>query len=333
MRVCCGGTFDILHAGHEALLRKAFALGNEEVVIGITSDAMAKRTRKIVAPLAARKRNLQALLRRRGWRRSRLSVLEEVAGPAAYEEALDAIVVSAERVEAAHEINRERKRRGHRPMDVVIVPMVLAEDSLPIAARRIRAGDIDRTGRMRRPMIVLVGTTNKVKVEAARRAFAAVFPRARVEGVRVASEVSAQPFEAETTAGAVARARKALRAIRGADYGVGIEAGLFWTEAQRDYMDVQYCAVVDRRDVVTLGHGPGFRYPPSVVAAVKEGKTVGKAMEALARVKDIGQAQGAIGWLSQGAMDRTRLTEAAVLMALIPRIRRDLYFAKHPYPS
>ena len=125
MRVCTGGTFDILHAGHEALLAKAFVLGDEEVLIGITSDRMARKTRKRVNPLAVRRRNLRALLRRRGLRRARLSVLEDIAGPAAYEEDLDAIVVSADRIAAAHEINRERVRRGHQPMEVVVVPMLL----------------------------------------------------------------------------------------------------------------------------------------------------------------------------------------------------------------
>src|SRR3990172_11840907 len=139
MRVAMGGTFDILHAGHEALLRKAFELGDTEVIIGITSDAMAKRTRAKVNPLPVRRRNLVALLRRRGWRRHRLNVLEEIAGPAADEKDIDAIVVSAERVEAAHEINRDRERRGLPTMEVVVVPMVLSEDCVPIASRRIRA--------------------------------------------------------------------------------------------------------------------------------------------------------------------------------------------------
>ena len=323
MKVCLGGTFDILHAGHEALLARAFGLGDEEVIIGITSDRMARRTRKRVNPLAVRRRNLRALLRRRRWRRARLSVLDEVAGPAAYEEDLDAIVVSAERVEAAHAINRERRRRGHEPMKVVVVPMVLAEDSLPVAARRIRAGEVDRRGRMRRPLAVRVGSTNHAKLEATRRAFAAAFPSVTVRGVRVESRVSPQPFEAETAEGAIGRARAALG---GGDYGVGIEAGLFWSEAARDYLDVQYCAIADRRGVVTVGHGPGFRHPPAVIEAVKARGTVGEAMERVSGVRGIGRKEGAIGWLSRGAMDRTRLTEAAVLMALIPRIRRELYF-------
>jgi len=88
---------------------------------------------------------------------------------------------------------------------------------------------------------------------------------------------------------------------------------------------VQYCAVVDKRGRVTLGHGPGFAYPPAVVARVKAGKTVGDAMEELTGKKGIGQTTGAIGFLTEGRMDRTRLTEDAVLMAMVPRIRKDLY--------
>ncbi len=324
MRVCLGGTFDLLHAGHEALLAKAFGLGDEEVIIGITSDRMAKRTRKKVNGLALRKRNLEAYLRRKKWfRRARIAVLEDVAGPAALDEDLDAIVVSAERAEAAHEINREREKRGHKSMQVVFVPMRLAEDCTPIAARRIRAGEIDREGRMKRPLKVRVGSTNRVKVTAAKRAFTTAFRTAQVQGVEVPAKVSAQPFEEETIDGAVARARSA---IGDADYGVGIEAGLFWDEGAKDYLDVQYCAIADRRGAVTIGHGPGFPYPKAVIEAVKRGKTVGEAMEAFTKVKNIGRRIGAIGWLTQGAMDRTKLTEAAVLMALVPRVRRDLYF-------
>src|SRR3990170_593356 len=144
---------------------------------------MAKRPRGTVSPLEVRRRNLLALVRRRGWGRARIAVLDNVAGPPAYEGGIDAIVVSAERLPAAHEINRERVRRGRKPMEVVIVPMLLAEDCLPIAARRIRAGEIDRKGRMRRPLLVRVGTSNRVKVAATSAAFRRAFRNVRVQAV------------------------------------------------------------------------------------------------------------------------------------------------------
>ncbi len=106
---------------------------------------------------------------------------------------------------------------------------------------------------------------------------------------------------------------------------MGIEAGLLWTERIRDFLDVQYCAVVDKRGRVTLGHGPGFAYPPAVVEQVKAGRTVGDAMAEITGRTRIGQTTGAIGFLTEGRMDRTKLTEAAVLMAMVPRIRKDLY--------
>jgi inosine/xanthosine triphosphatase len=320
MRVAMGGTFDILHAGHEALLDAAFALGGE-VFIGLTTDAMALQGRAKVAPYRLRKARLEAWLRKRGYTAWTIGPLEDPYGPAV-SEPFDAIIVSEDREGVAKALNEERARRGLPPLAIHVVPMVLAEDDAPIASRRIRAKEIDRRGKLLRPLRVNVGSANPVKVKAAAKVLGTLFTKPRVRGVEVASKVSEQPFEVEAIEGAINRAREALKE---ADYGVGIEAGLFWNEQVRDFLDVQYCAVVDKRGRVTLGHGPGFEYPPFVVERVKAGKTVGGAFEELTGKKGIGQTTGAIGFLTEGRMDRTRLTEAAVLMAMVPRIRKDLY--------
>jgi inosine/xanthosine triphosphatase len=106
---------------------------------------------------------------------------------------------------------------------------------------------------------------------------------------------------------------------------VGIEAGLMWSSALSDYFDVQYCAIIDRGGRITVGHGPGFTYPPRVLEKVKAGSTVGEAMERLTGIRRIGSGEGAIGYLTEGRLDRKRLTESAVLMAMVPRIRREFY--------
>jgi len=85
------------------------------------------------------------------------------------------------------------------------------------------------------------------------------------------------------------------------------------------------CAIVDTSGRCTVGHGPGFEYPPEVVKAVLAGGTVGDTMSKLTGIEDIGHKSGSIGYLSDGMIDRTALTEISVLMALVPRIRRELY--------
>ncbi len=324
MRVAMGGTFDVLHDGHKALLDAAFGLRPEAVLIGVTTDRFARETRSEVHPFAARERGLGRYLRSRGRRGFVIEPIDDAFGPADDRADLDVLVVSAERAHVGKALNEAREGKGLRPLEIRPVPMVLAQDGLPIQSRRIRAGTIDAHGRRLTPMRVHVGTDNPVKVRAARRVLEDLFDRVRVRGMPVATGVPEQPIDQQAPVGAMNRARAALR---DADFGIGIEAGLIWDPSVGDFLDVQYCAVVDRAGRVTLGHGPGFEYPPAVVAHVKAGKTVSEAMADLTGVRGIGATYGAIGYLTERRMDRDTLTEAAVLMAMVPRIRRDLYRA------
>ncbi|HYS99979.1 MAG TPA: inosine/xanthosine triphosphatase [Thermoplasmata archaeon] len=322
MRVVLGGTFDILHDGHETLLGAAFEGHPERVLIGLTTDRFARESRARVNPYSTRERNLKRLLTKRRWRPARIEPIDDAYGPADDLPDLDVLVVSAERHGVAVALNEARVAKGLGSLEIRDVPMMLAQDGLPIASRRIRSGVIDRHGVRLKPLAVRVGTSNPVKVRAVRSAFDSLGWRVRVTKVRVATEVPEQPFGAEAIRGAVARARAALG---GGDFGIGIEAGLVWEPSVSDYFDVQYCAILDRADRLTIGHGPGFGYPASIIRSVKEGRTVGEAMEGLTGVRGIGSKQGAIGHLTGRRLDRDRLTESAVLMALVPRIRRDLY--------
>jgi non-canonical (house-cleaning) NTP pyrophosphatase len=48
-------------------------------------------------------------------------------------------------------------------------------------------------------------------------------------------------------------------------------------------------------------------------------------MEVATGIEDIGEKMGAVGYLTKGKLNREELTEQAVLMALVPRIRKELY--------
>lgn len=180
-------------------------------------------------------------------------------------------------------------------------------------------------------MRVAVGSLNPVKVEAVRRVMVKIYGESRVEveGFKVSSGVPVQPLGEETVRGAVNRAKEALKAGK-ADLGVGIEAGLFPVKGTlTGYMDFQWCAIIDRDGKLTLGCGPGFEMPPPVVEGVLKGEgEVGSLLERMFNVERIGETIGAIGLLSRGILDRTRLTEQAVLMAMIPRINREIYFGE-----
>jgi len=158
-----------------------------------------------------------------------------------------------------------------------------------------------------------------VKVEAVRLVLSKIFSglEIRFHAKSVDSGVGKQPFEEETILGA---RKRAINAIGDCDYGIGIEAGIFYNRRVKCYYDVQYCAVLDKYGRLTLGHGPGFCYPKEIIRVVKKGRSVEEALEELYGVKKIGEGVGAIGLLSKGLTDRLGITQQAVLMAFVPRL-------------
>ena len=179
-------------------------------------------------------------------------------------------------------------------------------------------------------MIVAVGTSNPVKVRAVQNVFSRFFI-VTVVMKRVSSKVPPQPIGLEATIeGAISRARGALNADPNAELGVGIEAGIISVPRTiSGYMDQQFAAIVDRSGRMTLGGGPSFEYPQFLVKRVLDEQIeVNKVMAELTGESFLGHKEGAIGYFSKGVLDRTALTELAVLMALIPRLNEDLYFNK-----
>jgi pantetheine-phosphate adenylyltransferase len=148
--VALGGTFDVLHNGHRELLRKAFAVGRK-VMIGVTSDQFARSLHKPhkVDSYAKRKTDLEQLLKRwRVLRRAKIVPLQDRYGPTVSASNIDALVVSKRTIKTAYEINAKRKRRDLRPIEIVPIELLIAEDRRPISSTRIRRGKIDRHGRL-----------------------------------------------------------------------------------------------------------------------------------------------------------------------------------------
>jgi len=149
--VAVGGTFDILHVGHERLLAKAFDLG-ELVFVGVTGDRLVSRMNKNhpVRSFAARRRDLRRLLKIKGWLdRARITELRDPFGPATRRKRLDALVVSQETRANGLKVNVLRRRQGLEPVRLYVVRMVRADDGRLISDTRICRGEVDPKGRVR----------------------------------------------------------------------------------------------------------------------------------------------------------------------------------------
>jgi pantetheine-phosphate adenylyltransferase len=145
-KVVIGGTFDILHKGHEALLRRAFGLG--KVFIGLTSDKMARKLRdRKVKSFEERKKELRNFILKEFKTKPKIFEIEDNFGFTLKRD-FDCIVVSPETYQNAVEINKERLKRKKKLIEIVEIDFILAEDGKPISAERIAKGEIDREGKL-----------------------------------------------------------------------------------------------------------------------------------------------------------------------------------------
>jgi pantetheine-phosphate adenylyltransferase len=148
--VAVGGTFDLLHSGHLALLKKAFEVG-DYVLIGLTSDDYVKNSRKPhgIGSYNQRLEELKNFLERNGFvERAKIMPLTDAYGVTLSDKRIDAIVVSKETEPRARDINEKRKNLGLASLPIIIVKMVLSDDHYPISSTRIWFEEIDRDGNL-----------------------------------------------------------------------------------------------------------------------------------------------------------------------------------------
>ncbi|MFA4701212.1 phosphopantetheine adenylyltransferase [Pyrococcus kukulkanii] len=146
-KVVVGGTFDRLHLGHKALLRKAFEVG-EIVYVGLTSDEMVREKpyAEKILPYERRLRDLLMFFEVNSFKNYRIIKIHNAIGFTTKIKSLEAIVVSEETYKGALLVNRAREELGLKPLEIVVIPLVKSKLGGKISSSLIRAGLIDPFG-------------------------------------------------------------------------------------------------------------------------------------------------------------------------------------------
>ena len=147
MKVCIGGTFNILHKGHKLLIKKAFEMSGENgfVFIGISTGNLLKK-KDNVKSFEERKKTLEKYITERGYTTELLiQPIKDKYGPSV-EGDFDAIIVSPATYKVVEEINKKRKQKRKKPLEIIQIPFVLAKDGIPISSTRIKNKEVDSEG-------------------------------------------------------------------------------------------------------------------------------------------------------------------------------------------
>lgn len=172
-------------------------------------------------------------------------------------------------------------------------------------------------------MRIVIGSTNPVKCNATRAVLKPLYPGAAFVALDVPSGISSQPWgDVETRAGAVNRARNALRET-GADLAIGLEGGV--QESEFGLMTTAWCALVDSTGRIGVGGNACVLLPEPVAAHLRAGRELGFAMDQLVNRSNTRQQNGAIGILTDDLETRQSAYEMIIRLALAPFRNPDWY--------
>ncbi len=173
---------------------------------------------------------------------------------------------------------------------------------------------------------IIVASQNPVKISAVEKAFEVAFPSVslKVEGKKIPSEVSDQPYgDEETYEGAFNRASGAKKRVPEADFWVGVEGGIGRNQDQIEAF--AWMVIIGSHGQKGQARTASFQLPPAVIELLTQGYELGDANDRVFGQLHSKQKGGAVGLLTEGRIDRASLYAHALLLALIPFMQPSLF--------
>lgn len=173
-------------------------------------------------------------------------------------------------------------------------------------------------------MKIVIGSTNPAKLKAAKIAVKKIFPKAKVQGIKVDSGVDNQPkSDEETIAGAINRAKKALRKSK-ADFGIGMEGG--FNKIGKRHFECGWVAVVDKNGKIGLGSSARFELSKKIIDQISHRKELANVINEFTGRGDAHEKEGMMGLITNKRLPRATAYSHGVIFAFAPFISDPKYW-------
>lgn len=173
-------------------------------------------------------------------------------------------------------------------------------------------------------MIIAVGSTNPTKILPVEQIFSYHYKNCKVKGVSVPSGIADQPMDIdEMYKGALNRARNAIKKVKGAQYGVGIEGGLH--KHSFGWFEHSIVVIVNEEGKVGIGATGGLVLPEIIMESIHKGKNLEEAIDSHFKTNKVGEGIGMFGIFTKGVVTRSEGVRHGVAFALGRFLHGDLY--------
>jgi len=153
---------------------------------------------------------------------------------------------------------------------------------------------------------IILGSQNPAK----RKAVQAVFPKKEIIGVKIPSDVAAQPFsDEETRQGAINRAMKCAE-DHSSSLGIGLEGGVMYVDDELFLCN--WGALVTPEKNLFTASGARILLPLEIKRKLQQGAELGDIMDSYAKKEAVRSREGAVGIFTNDRISRAYMFEHVV---------------------